>query len=133
MPIQQSKINELNISGSASNSVGMLRGQLEWPVSLQGPDQKKLDSLIPAAVDAAAAGKLNPKLMKEVRTTMKDMRQKMRDQLQKDEIETSSYLRCIEFYNALESSVNALDARMPANSLTPGRRVPATCRNSLTT
>jgi hypothetical protein len=81
----------------------MLRdgGQVEWPLALMGDHQKKLDKLLPEAYSAAAGGKLTPKLMKEVRKELKDMRQTMRDQLQKDEIETSSYLQGIEFYNSL--------------------------------
>ncbi|HZZ82479.1 MAG TPA: hypothetical protein VFE62_28530 [Gemmataceae bacterium] len=111
VPISQSIVNQLNISGSGTSSVGMLRdgGQVEWPIALMGDHQKKLDKLLPQAYSAAATGKLTPKIMKEVRTELKAMRQTMRDQLQKDEIETSSYLQGIEFYNSLESSVNALE------------------------
>lgn len=111
VPIAQSMVNLLNISGSGQGSVGMLRdgGQVDWPVALIGNNQKALDKLLPQAYGAAATGKLTPKLMKDVRTEMKTMRDTMRTQLQKEEIETSSYLQCIEFYNALEKSVNALE------------------------
>jgi hypothetical protein len=111
VPIAQSMVNLLNISGSGTSSVGMLRdgGQVEWPVALSGANQKALDKLLPQAYNAAAAGKLTPKLMKDVRAELTTMRERMRTQLQKEEIETSSYLQCIEFYNALESSVNALE------------------------
>jgi hypothetical protein len=111
IPLAQSIVNQLNISSSGTSSVGMLRdgGQVEWPLALMGDHQKKLDKLLPEAYSAAAGGKLTPKLMKEVRKELKDMRQTMRDQLQKDEIETSSYLQGIEFYNSLERSVNALE------------------------
>jgi hypothetical protein len=37
------------------------------------------------------------------------MREGLREQLHKDEIEASSYMRAIEFYNSLEPSVNALE------------------------
>jgi hypothetical protein len=109
--IPQSMVNELNISGSGTSSAGMLRGggQVDWPPALRGPQSKKLDKLLPAAVDAATAGTLDGKMMKQVRTELKTMREDMRSQLQKDEIETSSYLQAIEFYNSLESSVNALE------------------------
>jgi hypothetical protein len=111
VPIPQSIVNQLNISGSATGSVGMLRdgGHVDWPIALQGKNQMALDKLLPQAYSAAATGKLTSKLMKDVRTEMKSMRETMRTQLQKDEIETSSYLQCIEFYNALDSSVNALE------------------------
>jgi hypothetical protein len=118
VPIAQSLVNQLNIAGGTGSgtSVGMLRdgGHVEWPIGLMGPQQKNLDKLLPEAVNATASGRLTPKLMKEVRTEMTAMRQRMRTQLQKEEIETSSYLQAIEFYNSLESSVNALqrpDAR----------------------
>jgi len=111
VPIAQSIVNQLNLSGSGQSSVGMLRdgGQVDWPVPLMGKNQMALDKLLPQAYSAAAAGKLTPKLMKDVRTEMKTMRETMRTQLQKDEIETASYMQCIEFYNSLESSVNALE------------------------
>jgi hypothetical protein len=113
VPIAQSIVNQLNISGSgtANSSVGMLRdgGHVDWPVDLVGKNSKKLDTLLPQAYSAAAGGTLTAKLMKEVRTELKTMRQDMRDRLQKDEIETSSYLQCIEFYNSLDSAVTALE------------------------
>jgi Peptidase C1-like family len=111
VPIPQSMVNQLNISGSGQSSVGMLRdgGQVDWPVALVGKNQMALDKLLPQAYSAAADGKLTPKLMRDVRTEMKTMRETMRTQLQKEEIETSSYMQCIEFYNSLESSVNALE------------------------
>jgi hypothetical protein len=112
VPIPQSMVNELNItSGAGTSSVGMLHagGRVDWPPALLGKNQKQLDMLLPAACDAVVAGKLTPTLMKQVRTEMKTMREVMRQQLAKDEIETSSYLQCIEFYNTLEASVNALE------------------------
>jgi hypothetical protein len=111
VPLPQSIINQLNISGSGTSSVGMLRdgGRVDWPLGLQGKNQKSLDKLLPEAYSAAASGKLSPKLMKEVRTELKTMRETLRKQCQNDEIDTSSYLQAIEFYNALETSVNALE------------------------
>jgi hypothetical protein len=111
VPLAQSMVNQLNISGSGTSSVGMLRdaGRVDWPIGLQGKNQKNLDKLLPEAYTAAASGKLTPKLMKDVRTEMKTMRETLRKQCQNDEIETSSYLQAIEFYNALETSINALE------------------------
>ena len=109
--LPQSLVNELNLSGSGQSSVGMLRdgGHVDWPIGLQGKNQTALDKLLPEAYNAAATGKLTPKLMKQVRTEMGTMRQTLRDQCQKEEIDTSSYLQAVEFYNSLESSVNALE------------------------
>ena len=59
--------------------------------------------------NATVKGTLDAKQMKQVRTEMKTMRETMRKQLQNDEIETSSYLQAIEFYNSLETSVNGLE------------------------
>jgi hypothetical protein len=111
VPLPQSMVNMLNISGAGTSSVGMLRdgGHVEWPLGLQGKNQKSLDKLLPQAYDAAAKGTLTPKLMKDVRTEMKTMRETLRQQCRDDQIETSTYLRAIEFYNSLESSVNALE------------------------
>jgi hypothetical protein len=111
IPLPQSAVRELNVSGTGSNSIGVLRdgGRVDWPLALIGPQQKKLDKLLPAIYDATADGKLTPKLMNEVRTELKTMRADMRARLAKEEIETSSYLQAIEFYNSLENSVNALE------------------------
>jgi len=111
VPLPQSMVNHLNISGSGSSSVGMLRdgGRVDWPLGLQGKNQKSLDKLLPEAYSAAAAGKLSPKLMKDIRTEMKTMRETLRTQCQKDEIDTSTYLQAIEYYNSLETSINALE------------------------
>lgn len=128
VPIPQSMVNELNISNSGTASIGMLRdgGRVDWPVAIKGKYQQSLDKLLPEAYAAAGKGTLTPKLMKSVRTEMDALRQDMRDQLQKDEIDSSSYIQCIEFYNALQSSINALerpDARKQiAGSYSPRAR-----------
>jgi len=111
VPLSQTIVNQLNISGSGTSSVGMLRGggQVDWPPALRGDLQKKVDKELTVAYDAAVKNMLNPKIMKQLRTDLKAIREDMRKQLAKDEIETSSYLQAIEFYNALESSVNALE------------------------
>src|ERR1700686_3692516 len=106
--LSQSIINQLNISAGGTSSVGMLAGggQVEWPVALRGPLQLKVDKSLAAAYNAAVDNTLTPKIMKQLRTDMKNVREDMRKQLAAEEIETSSYLQAIEFYNALDSSVN---------------------------
>ena len=123
VPLAQSIINELNITGSGTTSVGMLRsgGAVDWPIGLQGPQQKKLDKLLPQAVDATATGKLNPKLMKEVRTEMTSMRTTLGKQLAEDQIDGSSYVQALEFYNNLHTSVNALEKPDARKQLTGAR------------
>lgn len=124
--LPQQMVSMLNVTGgsggggSGGGSVGLLRdgGRVEWPLALMGPQQEKLDKLLPQAFDATIGGKLTPKLMREIRTEMKTMRSTMREQLAREEIEGTSYMRAIEFYNSLESSVNALerpDARKQLN------------------
>jgi hypothetical protein len=109
--LPQSAVRELNVSGTGTSSVGILRngGRVDWPLAMITPQQKKLDKLLPAAYDAAGAGELTPKLMKDIRTEMTSMREDMRKRLKAEEIETSSYLQAIEFYHTLENSVNALE------------------------
>jgi hypothetical protein len=111
VPLSQSLINQLNISGSGTSSVGMLRagGQVDWPPALRGAQQKKIDKDLAVAYEAAMSNTLDSKIMKQLRTDMKKLREDMRQQLAKDEIEASSYMQAIEFYNALDSSVNALE------------------------
>ncbi len=85
VPVPQSIVNQLNISGSGTSSVGMLRdgGRVDWPVDLQGKNQMALDKLLPLAYRAAATGKLTSKLMKDVRTEMKTMRERCANKCKK--------------------------------------------------
>jgi hypothetical protein len=120
VPLTQSVVNQLNISTSGASSVGMLKagGSVDWPLGLQGPQQKNLDKLLPQAYEATADGKLTAKLMKQIRTEMTTMRETLRTQLQTDQIDGSSYIQALEFYNSLRSSVDALekpDARKQLN------------------
>jgi hypothetical protein len=110
--LAQSMVNRLNISGTGLSSVGMLRGggaSLDWPLALRGPEQKKLDKLIPTAVQATIAGTLELKQLTEIRAGLTSMREDLRRQIQKDEIETHTYIRAIEFYDSLIASVNTLE------------------------
>lgn len=110
VPIPQSMVNQLNISATGA-SVGMLRagGEVEWPISLRGPQQRKIDKLLVAAVDGVVKNTLEAKLLKQLRAEMKILRDDLSDKLVKDQIESSSYIRGKEFYNALDSSIDALE------------------------
>src|SRR5204862_4437359 len=52
--VSQTALPTLNVSVSGNTSVGVFRngGKIFWPVGLRGPQQKKLDKLFPAAVQA---------------------------------------------------------------------------------
>jgi hypothetical protein len=123
--LTQSTLNMLNISSTGAGSVGMLRdgGKIEWPTALRGPEQKKLDKLLPAAVQATIDGELDAKLLKEVRKELKSMRESIRKKYQAEEIETASYVRALEVWDSLEPSVSALEARDAKKQLT-GAYVP---------
>ncbi len=112
-------VTALNLSVGGKPGVGMLakKGPLPWPPGLRGPRQKKLDALIPAAVQSVIDGSISAKLLKDIRTEMKAMREDLRDQLQKDQIDSSSYYRAIEFYNNLEPSIEALERPDARNQL----------------
>jgi hypothetical protein len=109
--LSQTIVNQLNISGVASSTVGMLKagGQVEWPLALRGPESKKLDELLPKAYNATIDGSLDNKLMKQVRTEMKKMRDTLGNQFRSEEIDGTSFVRGLEFYNSLSSSVDALE------------------------
>jgi hypothetical protein len=125
--IPSSAIKGLNltIGGAGKSSIGMLGkpGPLQWPLALRGPQQKKLDKLIPAAVEATKDDTLTPKQLKEIRTEMKSMREDIRKQYQREEIETSSYSLGLDFFHSLEDSINALERpdakKQLAGSYTP--------------
>jgi uncharacterized protein len=89
----------------------MLRagGQVEWPIALRGKQQQKIDKLLASTYDAAVKNTLEPKQMKELRTEMKNLREDMRKKCANDEIESSSYMRALDFYHALEKSIDALE------------------------
>jgi hypothetical protein len=120
IPIPRSAVDELNVSPSGTSSVGMLRdgGQVPWPVALRGPYQRRLDPLFEAAYRATLNGTLDNKLLREIRTEMNAMRDNLRLQLKNEEIDTSTWITGIEFFHALENTVNALarpDARKQLN------------------
>jgi hypothetical protein len=124
--IAQSKVSELNLAMPGSLSVGMLRNggaDLVWPPALVGPRQKKLNKLIPNAVNAASTGELDAAALKVVRTELTAMRDDIRKQYQHQEVETASYFRAIEFYDSLYSAVNALE-RPDAKKQLSGAYVP---------
>lgn len=108
--LPQSAVRELNVSITGSSSIGILRdgGRVDWPLATVGPNQKKLDKMLPAAYDAAGNGSLTPKMMNDIRKELKDLREDMRARLNKDEIDNSSYLDALDFYNSLSQSVDAL-------------------------
>ena len=110
--VPQSIVNQLNISTGGGTSVGMLRdgGHLDWPLGLRGDHQEKLDKLLPAAVEGTAKGTLTPKQLKAVRTEMNAMREDLRQACGNDEIETSTYLTALRFYNSLLPAVEALES-----------------------
>ncbi|MSU76569.1 MAG: hypothetical protein EXS16_00595 [Gemmataceae bacterium] len=112
-------VSALNLSVGGQPSVGMLanKAPLRWPSGLRGTYQKNLDKLIPAAVESVIDGALSIKLLKDIRGEMKSLREDTRAKLQRDEIDSSSYFRAIEFYNDLEPSINALDRPDARNQL----------------
>jgi hypothetical protein len=109
--VPQQPLQEINVSVSGSSSVGIFRdvGKISWPPVLRSPQQQKLDELLPAAYKAVLANNLDEKLMRQIRTEMKTLRENLREQFRQDKIEGSSYTQAIEFYNFLETSVNALE------------------------
>lgn len=111
VPISQSMVNQLNIAGSTGGSVGMLRASsiVEWPIGLRGPEQKKLDKLIPQACDGVINGTLEPKTMKSIYTEMSTMRERIKVEYQKDVMDVTTYSRAVEFYNSLDKSIRALE------------------------
>src|SRR5262249_19248285 len=106
-------VKALNVTsgGQGQSSIGMLgnKGPPQWPLGLRGPYQKKLDKMIPAAVQATIDDTLTPKMMKDIRTEMKAMREDIRKQYQREEIEGGSYSRALDFYDSLTTSINALE------------------------
>jgi hypothetical protein len=123
-------------TGTVEGNIGLLKNpkNLQWPLPLQGPAQEKLDELLPTAVTQTAQGKLNPKLYREVTTTMETLKEDLRKQFHKEEIDGGTYLTGKRFLDSLEESVKTLSqpgtAKLLDGSLTAtGRNVPELVQN----
>jgi len=80
VPLPPEVLQHINVTtGTTSGSIGLLRdnGKLSWPYVLQQSyfdDQcKRLDELLPQAVNEARSGRVSRQLLDSIRSTQKDL------------------------------------------------------------
>jgi hypothetical protein len=119
-------------TGTQGPNVSLLqpgRG-LEWPESLQGPIQMKLDGEITMAVSQVVKGKLDRKLYKTILSDMKDMTKDLKERcFKKEEIDTGQYLEGTRYLDKLEPAVRDLSkpgakTMLTSNTSPRGSNVP---------
>lgn len=118
--LNSAMLQQINVSVAGSEgNVGILKngGQLEWPIPLRGPTQKKMDAVLPQAVSAATMGTLDSKLYGKVKTGMKDLHQELSGKFRKEEIDGGDYLEGKRFLDSLDSAVQMLGKSSSAKLL----------------
>jgi hypothetical protein len=113
VPLDQEQLKLVNVKPGLSDSVdvGVLRtgGKVFWPVALLGSDQKKMDELLPQAVQQTIKGRVDPTTYKTIRTTIKKMQDGLGPRLfVKEEIDSGEYLEAKHFLEALDKAVASL-------------------------
>jgi hypothetical protein len=97
-------------AGGGGTSVGVLKngGKLAWPLMLKGPLQKKMDALLPKAVEQAATGMLEPATYNQVVGLVMSMQDDVRTRYRKEQIDGSTFLKNKRYLDQLESSLKVL-------------------------
>jgi hypothetical protein len=96
--------------GKSVGGAGVLRngGKLAWPLQLKGPNQQKLDKLLPQALAQAAAGTLEQPLYTQVASTVLTMQDELRKQYHQEKIDGGSFLKGKHFLDDLAQSLKVL-------------------------
>ena len=114
MSISPAILKQINVGtgtgGGATNSAGMLKdgGKLAWPLFLRGPNQKKLDSMVPKAIEDAVAGTLEPKTYTQMLAIIQTMTEENSKKYRKDEISSTAFLQNKHYLEDLANSLKVL-------------------------
>jgi hypothetical protein len=97
-------------TGGVGTSAGLLKagGKLAWPLQLKGPTQKKIDAILPKAVQDAATDTLEPKTYTQLVGMVLSMSDDVSKRYQKEEIDGSSYLKGKRYLDDLAKSLKVL-------------------------
>jgi hypothetical protein len=103
-------------SGGDTTSAGMLKdgGKLAWPLMLRGANQKKMDMLLPKAVEQAIDGTLEPKTYSQLVGLIQTMTEENRKNYHKDAISSKAFLDGKHFLESLEKSLRVLQEPDPS-------------------
>jgi|GEM_PF-5613706 len=114
VPLDQSQLRQISVTttGERANA-GLLQqgGKLDWPVLLRGPQQRKLDELLPAAVNSVVMrGAVDPRIMDQINDELDKLTDHLDSQVNSGEITPNQHIQANRFLNNLKSALRALRA-----------------------
>jgi len=104
-------LKQINVTGTIQGEgAGVLKdgGKVFWPLALRGPTTKKLDTLLPEAVQAAVGGTLELSQVNQINADVATLRKEAAAKWNKEEIDTTMYLEAKRFLTSLENSLPIL-------------------------
>jgi hypothetical protein len=135
VPLSPQVVSNINVTAGSTASLGPIKnGKVEWPRVLLGPQQQKLDALLPAVVATAAENKLDLKLYDQLTEEVEAMRKDLKDRFYNEKIDGTAYLTGKRLLEPLEGAVKTLGQPGAARFLSgaaaaPGRSVPELVMN----
>jgi hypothetical protein len=116
-------------TGKEGPGLGVLKdaGNMEWPLALRGPTQKKFDALLPGLMSGAASGNLDLKTYNEASKAVTKLNDELKKKLHKEEIDGGLYLDGKRFLESLDGAMKAL--RQPSAAKLINGTYAATGRN----
>jgi hypothetical protein len=111
VPLFPALMKDVNVTVGSAPSVGLLRspGPLQWPLSLQGPAQEKLDGQVTALVAQGRAGKVDPALFTEVQKGITSLRQDLNNKyVTTSGVDVGAWVSGRNFLDELATSVRAV-------------------------
>jgi len=119
--LHEETLKHINLTSGVNGNVGLLKSDLQWPASLQGPQfaemVKALSQHIPEAVQQA---KLNPNvdagLLKDINQEVQQMKEILLRNV--GEMPSADYIEAKRYLNQLSEAVVALKDPNVANYLT---------------
>ncbi|MCI0464463.1 MAG: hypothetical protein L0Z62_46615 [Gemmataceae bacterium] len=135
IPLSSEVIRNINVTAGSSASLGPVKnGKVEWPRVLLGPQQEKVDALLPAVIGSAAENKIDLKLFDQLTEEVAALRKDLKDRFANEKIDGTAYLTGQRLLDPLEAAVKRLGEPGAARFLTGasaarGRNVPELVMN----
>jgi hypothetical protein len=125
-------LKSINVTiGKGGANIGLLRdgGELDWPMGVRGPTQKKLAPLFPKLVYAARNGDLDLALYTQASKGVTMLQDELGKKFRTEQIDAGLYLEGKHFLDSLASSVKMISSPSAAKLLNgtyaaTGRTVP---------
>ena len=112
-------LKQINVGTGTSRgdtkSAGMLKdgGKLMWPLTLRGPNQKKLDSLIPKAIQQGIAGTLDLPTYNQINNIIQTMTEENRKAYHKDQMSSMAFIDGKHYLEDLTKALKVLQEPDP--------------------